>query len=55
MVVDGKKVAAEWDPEADVLRWRPLKPPAPGTHRYDVIVEDRAGNATVRSGTFVLD
>jgi hypothetical protein len=54
-VVDGAKVAAEWDPEADVLRWRPLKRPAAGTHKYDVIAEDRAGNASIRSGTFVLD
>jgi hypothetical protein len=55
MVVDGRKVAAEWDPEADALRWRPLKRPASGAHKYDVIVEDRAGNQSVRSGTFVLD
>jgi hypothetical protein len=55
MVVDGKKVAAEWDPEADVLRWRPLAPPTKGAHKYDVVVEDRAGNQSVRSGTFVLD
>jgi hypothetical protein len=55
IVVDGKKVAAEWDPEADVLRWRPLARPAKGAHKYDVVVEDRAGNASIRSGTFVLD
>ncbi|TMQ71610.1 MAG: M23 family metallopeptidase [Candidatus Eisenbacteria bacterium] len=55
LVVDGKKVAAEWDPEAVVLRWRPLKRPASGTHKYDVIAEDHAGNQSVRSGTFVLD
>lgn len=54
-VVDGKKVAAEWDPEAEVLRWRPLAPPSKGTHRYDVIAEDHAGNQSIRSGTFVLD
>jgi len=54
-IVAGKKVAAEWDPEADVLRWRPLKKPAAGTYKYDVIAEDRAGNASIRSGTFVLD
>ena len=54
-VVDGKKVAAEWDPEAQVLRWRPLAPPKPGGHRYDVVAADRAGNLSVRSGTFVLD
>jgi hypothetical protein len=54
-VVDGKKVAAEWDPEADALRWRPLAPPKAGTHKYDVVAGDRAGNVGVRSGTFVLD
>jgi len=54
-IVEGKKVAAEWDPEADVLRWRPLKKPAAGTYKYDVIAEDRAGNASIRSGTFALD
>ena len=53
--VDGKRVAVEWDPEADVLRWRPLEPPPSGTHRYDVVAADRAGNISVRSGTFMLD
>jgi hypothetical protein len=55
MVVDGKRVAAEWDPEADVLRWRPLARPKAGSHRYDVVAADRAGNLSIRSGTFVLD
>jgi hypothetical protein len=54
-VVDGKKVAAEWDPEADALRWRPLAAPKAGTHKYDVVAGDRAGNTAIRSGTFVLN
>lgn len=54
-VVNGQRVPTEWDPEADVLRWRPLKRPRAGTHRYDVVAADRAGNLSVRSGTFVLD
>jgi hypothetical protein len=54
-VVDGSKVAAEWDPEADVLRWRPLAVPKSGAHKYDVVAGDRAGNTAIRSGTFMLD
>jgi hypothetical protein len=52
--VDGVRVPTEWDAEEKVLRWRPLTPPAPGTHRYRLEVTDRAGNHTVRSGTFVI-
>ena len=53
-IVDGKRVAAEWDPEAGVLRWRPQKRPARGTHPYSVVATDRAGNSRVRSGTFAI-
>jgi hypothetical protein len=48
------RVPTEWDAEEKVLRWRPLTPPAPGTHRARLEVTDRAGNRTVRSGTFVI-
>lgn len=54
-VVDGVRVPTEWDPEEKQLRWRPLAPPAMGTHAYVVRVVDRAGNAATRRGTFVLD
>ncbi|MFN8587948.1 MAG: hypothetical protein U0704_09115, partial [Candidatus Eisenbacteria bacterium] len=54
-VVDGRAVPSEWDPDADELRWRPLVPPAPGTHTYEVIVRDRAGLRARATGTFVLD
>ena len=53
-IVDGKRVAAEWDSEADVLRWRPQKRPARGAHAYSVVATDRAGNSRVRSGTFTI-
>lgn len=42
--VDDRRVPVEWDPEASVLRWRPLRPPAPGRHRVVVVAADRAGN-----------
>ena len=54
-IVDGRRVPTEWDAEARVLRWRPLRAPAAGTHRYVVIATDRAGNTRRRSGRFVLD
>jgi len=53
--VDGARVPTEWDGDAKRLRWRPLAPPANGTHRYEVRAVDRAGNAATRRGTFVLD
>jgi hypothetical protein len=37
------------------LRWRPLTRPARGTHLYDVVVGDAAGNVRRGSGTFVID
>jgi hypothetical protein len=54
-VVDGKRRPAEWDAVRNELRWRPLRAPARGTHRYEVVATDRAGNVARHSGTFVLD
>jgi hypothetical protein len=53
--VDGARVPVEWDSEADVLRWRPHRTPAKGSHRLSVVATDRAGNQRIRSATFVLD
>jgi len=53
--VDGQHVPSEWDPEANTLRWRPHSGPGRGTHRYQVIAQDRSGNIARASGTFVLD
>ena len=53
--VDGRRVPAEWDGVRSELRWRPLRAPARGTHRFRVVAADRAGNVARREGTFVLD
>jgi hypothetical protein len=53
-VVDGRRVPSEWDGEEGILRWRPRRPPAGGTHRYTVIATDRAGNERRASGRFVI-
>jgi hypothetical protein len=50
--VDGERVAVEWDPEASVLRWRPLVPPDPGTHDITILAADRAGNQRVLTAVF---
>ena len=54
-VVDGRRVPSEWDGVRGELRWRPLVRPPSGSHRYQVIAADKAGNARRASGTFVLD
>jgi hypothetical protein len=53
-IVDGRRMPSEWEVERAVLRWRPLQPPAPGVHRYEVVATDRAGNTTRRTGTFTV-
>ena len=53
--IDGRRVPSEWDSEANTLRWRPLAPPARGTHRYQLFARDRCGNLARAEGTFVLD
>ena len=54
-VVGGRSRPSEWDGSVELLRWRPLRKPAKGTHRYEVVAVDRAGNVTRRSATFVID
>jgi len=51
--VDGRRVPTEYDLERGILRWRPLHPPAAGTHAYRVIAVDRAGNESQATGRFV--
>jgi hypothetical protein len=53
--VDGRRVPTEWDPENGMLRWRPLRRPKRGTHRFEVVAGDRAGNLGRSAGSFVLD
>lgn len=53
--VDGKRAPSEWDSEEGVLRWKPHRAPKSGTHRYQVVAADRAGNTIRTRGSFVLD
>jgi hypothetical protein len=55
LAVDGRRVPTEWDPEAGVLRWRPVAPPARGSHRVLVVATDRAGLVARTRGGFVVD
>lgn len=52
MEIDGRRVPTEWDPEKSVLRWRPARPAASGTHRVRVVAADRAGNVSSTRGGF---
>lgn len=54
-MVDGRRVPAEWDGVRGELRWRPQRAPRAGTHRYEVMAADRAGNASRRSGSFTIE
>jgi hypothetical protein len=52
--VAGRRVPSEWDPEKSILRWRPQRAPARGSHRYAVTVTDRAGNVRRTQGSFTM-
>ena len=52
MEIDGRRVPTEWDPEKSVLRWRPARPAATGTHRVRIVAADRAGNLSSTRGSF---
>ena len=54
LMVDGERVPTEWDSENRILRWRPLRAPAPGRHEVRLDAVDRAGNHAIRSGSFVI-
>jgi hypothetical protein len=53
-VIDGARVATEWDPEADRLRWRPLQRPTPGSHTVEIVIADRAGNVRRQTASFTV-
>ena len=52
-VIDGRQAPSEWDSEHGVLRWRPMRPPAPGAHQYEVVATDRSGLESRSRGRFV--
>ena len=55
LLVDGRRVPAEWDAVVGTLRWRPTRRPASGSHDVVAVVVDRAGNTRRRHASFVLD
>ena len=53
--LDGKKVIAEYDPEALVIFYTPEEPLAKGEHTVEIIVTDRSGNTAQRKHIFYVD
>lgn len=53
--IDGRPVASEWDAEEGLLRWRPPRKPASGSHRAVVVATDRAGNVRRFAGNFIAN
>ena len=53
--LDGKKVIAEYDPEALVLFYKPEEPLAKGEHTVEIVLKDRSGNAAQQQHTFYID
>jgi hypothetical protein len=45
--LDGRRVPAEYDPEAGRLTWRPRARPSSGTHSLRIEAVDRLGNRSV--------
>ncbi len=52
--LDGKLLIAEYDPEREVVQWRPKVDLAPGTHVLAARAEDQCGNVTEREVQFVV-
>ncbi len=55
ILLDGRKVIAEYDPEQNSLFYNVRKPLAKGRHLVDFRVWDRCGNKSSRSNTFWID
>jgi hypothetical protein len=55
MLLDGRKVIAEYDPEQNLLFYTPRKALAKGRHKVDFRVWDRCGNRAENSHVFWID
>ena len=53
--LDGKKVIAEYDPEALALFYTPDEPLSQGEHTVELYLRDRSGNVTRQVNTFYID
>lgn len=54
ILLDGRKVIAEWDPERSFVQYSPREPLAAGTHRVTIVATDRAGNQTRKESSFFV-
>lgn len=52
--LDGTLLIAEYDPERELVQWRPKNDLAPGTHVLLARAEDQCGNVTEREVKFVV-
>jgi hypothetical protein len=52
--LDGQKLIAEYDPERDVMQYRPKQDLAPGVHKLSARAEDRCGNVAWREVEFTV-
>jgi hypothetical protein len=52
--LDGQKLIAEYDPEREVMQYRPKKDLTPGLHKLTARAEDRCGNAARREVEFTV-
>ena len=52
LYIDGRKVVAEYDPENDILVYRPRPPLNPGAHQLRFKATDRNGNVSTLKTTF---
>jgi murein DD-endopeptidase MepM/ murein hydrolase activator NlpD len=55
LTFDGRRVPTEWDPDAAVLRWRPLHAPNAGSHRVEVVALDRSGWRGIQARNVVVE
>jgi len=52
--LDGQLLIAEYDPERDVVQYKPKKDLLPGIHKLTVRAEDRCGNVARREAEFTV-
>jgi hypothetical protein len=54
LTIDGQFCIAELDPELKEIHYQPRKPLSPGKHTLSFWIQDRAGNRTEKSFTFMI-
>jgi hypothetical protein len=52
--LDGQLLIAEYDPERDVVQYKPKRELSPGVHKLAVRAEDRCGNVARREAEFTV-